>query len=317
MYQTLISAQELAHISAEHLVLLDCCFRLEEPDYGWSLYETGHLPNAHYLNLEDHLSGKTTGSNGRHPLPDRTRLAFDLGAIGITPKTQVVAYDTAVGQYAARAWWLLRWLGHRAVAVLDGGVQEWKQAGYDLTDLTPERRPFHFLIQPGLEETVDTATVLSNIDHPTFTLVDARSRSHYRGEVGTLDPVLGHIPGAVNRFFMHNVNPDKRFKRPEQLRAEWHAVLGEVDPANSVHQCGSGVTACHNLLSIRHAGFEGARLYPGSWSEWCSDPTRPVQREISISTSSSWHRHLQEDCQSDNSTGKDASHHRVIALHGE
>lgn len=278
MHQTLISAEQLAALPAERLVILDCRFRLEQADYGLTVYEAGHLPNAHYLNLEYHLSGSKTGDNGRHPLPDGSRLAVDFGAIGITPDTQVVAYDDDAGQYAARAWWLLRWLGHSAVAVLDGGIQAWTRAGYALDKQAAERRPCRFSIRPALEDTVDASAVLANIEQAAFTVVDARSAERYRGEGETLDPVGGHIPGAANRFFMHNVDADNRFKPVEQLRAEWLAVLGDADPTSIVHQCGSGVTACHNLLAMRHAGFEGARLYPGSWSEWCSDPTRPVAR---------------------------------------
>ncbi|MCD5363342.1 sulfurtransferase [Chromobacterium aquaticum] len=278
MYQTLISAEQLATLPDENLVILDCRFRLEQPDYGLAAYEAGHLPGAHYLHLDYHLSGSKTGDNGRHPLPDGSRLAVDLGAIGVTPGTQVVAYDDMAGQYAARAWWLLRWLGHPAVAVLDGGIAAWSQAGHALSSEAGQRRPCRFSVRAPLVDSVDAAAVLTNIEQPAFTVVDARSAERFRGEGETLDPVGGHIPGAANRFFMHNVDAENRFKSAQQLRAEWQALLGEFDPASIVHQCGSGVTACHNLLAMSHAGFAGSRLYPGSWSEWCSDPARPVER---------------------------------------
>ncbi len=279
MYTTLISASQLADLPAEDVVILDCRFQLANPDYGLAAYQAGHIHGAIYMNLDYHLSGVKTGDNGRHPLPDGQRLAVDLGAAGISAETQVVCYDDAGGMYAARAWWLLRWLGHEAVAVLDGGFQAWQAAGLSIDSDKERRMPRRFPVRTPLAETVDAQQVLANIETPDFTVVDARSPERFRGEGETLDPVAGHIPGAANRFYMNNLDQQGRFKTAEQLKTEWTDALGAAfDPAAIVHQCGSGVTACHNLLAMEHAGLAGSRLYPGSWSEWCSDSTRPVAR---------------------------------------
>ncbi|MDF0605218.1 sulfurtransferase [Neisseriaceae bacterium TC5R-5] len=282
MYQTLITPTQLRALPIEHLVILDCRFQLEQADYGRAAYDAGHIPHAHYLHLDYHLSGSKTGSNGRHPLPDSSRFATDMGAIGISTDTQVVVYDDAAGQYAARAWWLLRWLGHSAVAVLDGGFAAWLAAGGESCSDAAQRHPCRFGYHPALTTTVSVDEVMANLNKPEFTVVDARSAERYHGQGETLDPVAGHIPGALNRFFMQNLQADKRFKSAEVLRAEWQQLLGEeMAPDNIVHQCGSGVTACHNLLAMEHAGLTGSRLYPGSWSEWCSDAERPVERSES------------------------------------
>lgn len=274
MYRTLVNASQLAALG-DDVVLLDCRFQLADPDYGHHAYDAGHLPGAHYLHLDYHLSGTKSGSNGRHPLPDGQRLAVVLGSLGVGPDTQVVTYDDAGGVYAARAWWLLRWLGHEAVAVLDGGVAAWTEAGLPLTQDAPERRATRFVIREALESSVDADDVLANLDAPRFTLVDARSPERYAGQGETMDPVAGHIPGALNRFFQHNLD-GALFKDSEALRTDWQAVLGGRAPQDVVLYCGSGVTACHNRLAMEHAGLPGARLYPGSWSEWCADPARPV-----------------------------------------
>jgi thiosulfate/3-mercaptopyruvate sulfurtransferase len=261
----------------EARVLLDCRFRMDDADYGMTAWHLGHLPGAHYLNLDYHLSGVKTGDNGRHPLPDAQRLAVDLGGLGIGPDTQVVAYDDASGQYAARAWWLLRWMGHQAVAVLDGGVQAWVAAGGAMTTAAPDKRARRFILHSSLAATVNADQVQENIASGEFALVDARSAERFRGVGETLDPVGGHIPGALNRCFLDNLGPDGRFKPATQLQEEWRTLLGaERPPEQVVHQCGSGVTACVNLLAMEYAGLGGSRLYPGSWSEWCSDPARPV-----------------------------------------
>ncbi|QBJ77662.1 MULTISPECIES: sulfurtransferase [Aquitalea] len=278
MYTTLISPAQLQTLDPEHTVILDCRFQLTDPEYGSHAYEAGHIPGALYLNLDYHLSGVKTGSNGRHPLPDGQRLAVDLGAAGITADVQVVCYDDAGGMYAARAWMLLRWLGHAAVAVLDGGIQAWQQAGATLETDKKRHMPRRFPVKASLIETVDADQVLANLEEQDFVVVDARSPERFRGEGETMDPVGGHIPGARNRFFQHNLDGNGRFKDPATLRSEWEAVLAGISPEEIVHQCGSGVTACHNLLAMEHAGLTGSRLYPGSWSEWCSDPERPVAR---------------------------------------
>lgn len=275
MYRTLISATELRALPTDNLVVLDCRFQLADPSYGPTVYEAGHLPDAHYLHLDYHLSGPKTGDNGRHPLPDGQRLAVNFGALGIGPDTQVVAYDDAGGMYAARAWWLLRWLGHESVAVLDGGVQAWLASGASLTTEAPEKRSTRFPIRAPLEQAVNADDIAANLQQPDCVLVDARAPDRFAGQNETLDPVAGHIPGARNRFFQHNLQ-DGYFKPAATLATEWQAVLGDTATSDVVLYCGSGVTACLNKLALEHAGLRGSRLYPGSWSEWCSDAGRPV-----------------------------------------
>lgn len=263
--QTLLNAQPAP-------VLLDCGFDLADTAAGERAYAAGHLPGAQYAHLDRDLSGSKTGSNGRHPLPQRAALAAAMARWGITPGVQVVAHDDQGGVYASRAWWLLRWMGHDAVAVLDGGRAAWLAVGGALdtaVPATPAAPPYPERA-PGMT-TVDTATLLGQLGRRA--LLDARAPERFRGEVEPLDPVAGHIPGATCRFFKSNLGPDGRFKPREQLRAEFEALGASAD---AVHQCGSGVTACHNLLAMAHAGLPPGALYPGSWSEWCSDPARPV-----------------------------------------
>ena len=262
-HSTLISAAELQSLraAAAPLVLLDCGFDLADTAAGERAYAAGHLPGARYADLDRDLSGVKTGRNGRHPLPGRDDLAEQAGAWGIRPGVQVACYDDQGGVYAARAWWLLRWLGHAEVAVLDGGRAAWASAGGTLSTT-----PAGTAAAPPYPAAARLAAV---------TLLDARAPERFRGEVEALDPVAGHIPGAHCRFFKNNLAPDGRFKPAPQLRQEF-AALG--DGGTFVHQCGSGVTACHNLLALAHAGLEPGALYPGSWSEWCSDPARPVAR---------------------------------------
>ncbi len=275
MYRTLISADALLQHDTADLVLLDCRFQLADPSYGPTVYEAGHLPGAHYLHLDYHLSGAKNGNNGRHPLPDGQRLAVNFGALGIGPNTQVVTYDDAGGMYAARAWWLLRWLGHEAVAVLDGGFQAWQAVGGAVTTDAPEKNSTRFVMRPAREQLFDLEMVAANLDKAERVLIDARAPDRFAGQNETLDPVAGHIPGARNRFFQLNMQ-DGRFKPAEVLAAEWQAVLGDTAASDVVLYCGSGVTACHNRLAMAHAGLDGAALYAGSWSEWCSDDSRPV-----------------------------------------
>ncbi|HWH83944.1 MAG TPA: sulfurtransferase [Burkholderiaceae bacterium] len=280
---TLISAAELrrALAGADAPVLIDTGFDLADPAAGEAAWRAGHLPGALYLHLERDLSGPKTGADGRfrgrHPLPERAAFAATLGRCGIGPATPVVAYDAHGGVYAARLWWMLRWIGHEAVAVLDGGVAAWRAAGGALvTDAPapiatapyPERAP--------LVSTLDADALAAALGR--VRLVDARAGERFRGEVEPLDATAGHIPGALNRFFKSNLDADGRFKPAAQLRAEFAALLGTHGAGETVHQCGSGVTACHNLLAMEHAGLPGSRLYPGSWSEWSGDATRPVAR---------------------------------------
>ena len=276
-YRTLISVAELRELMAESapLVLLDCGFDLGDAQAGERAYHAGHVPGAVYVHLDRDLAGPKTGANGRHPLPDRQALAERAGAWGIAPGVQVVCCDAQGMPYAARAWWLLRWLGHQAVAVLDGGLPAWRAAGGDLSAAPPAPTPrAPYPAQAAALPNVDAATLLSELGRRP--ILDARAGERFRGEIEPLDPVAGRIPGAHNRFFKDNLQADGRFKPAQALRAEFDA-LG-LEPARTVHQCGSGVTACHNLLAMEHAGLQGSALYPGSWSEWCADPSRPVAR---------------------------------------
>lgn len=270
----LITAQDLLRRAGDGIVLLDCGFDLADPGAGRRAYEAGHLPGARYAHLDDDLSGAKTGRNGRHPLPDREVLAARAGRWGITPRTTVVCYDAQGGPYAARAWWLLRWLGHAHVAVLDGGVAAWRAAGGALGTAPPaaEAQPPYPPSAPAMP-TIDADALQQRLGR--LRLIDARAAERFRGDVEPLDPVAGHIPGATNRAFKDNLQPDGRFKPAAALRAEF-AALGTGAPV--VHHCGSGVTACHNLLAMAHAGAGETTLYPGSWSEWCADPARPIAR---------------------------------------
>ena len=278
-YTTLIPVAELAAHSADpQCVVCDCRHDLADPAAGRAAYATSHIPGARFLHLDDDLSGTKTGRNGRHPLPDHAVLARKLGALGIDNETQVVAYDASGGCFAARLWWLLRWLGHERVAVLDGGWPAWLAAGQPVTAAAPAVTPTTFTadLQPQLA--IDADFVVRHLATTDFQVLDARSPDRFRGENETLDPVAGHIPGAVNRCFKDNLEANGRFKSPGRLREEWQATLAARSPAQIIHQCGSGVTACHNILAMEHAGYTGSRLYPGSWSEWVADPSRPVTR---------------------------------------
>ena len=277
IYRNLISAAELMGLRERGtpVVLLDCSFELADATAGERAYADGHLPGALYVHLDRDLSGAKTGGNGRHPLPEPGELAERAGAWGVAPGTQVVCYDAQGMPYAARAWWLLRWLGHEAVAVLDGGLSAWTAAGGAVTrDIEPARPGARYPLLAPAMPTVQAAELLAEAARRQ--VLDARAGERFRGEVEPLDPVAGHIPGALNRFFKDNLQADGRFKPAAALRAEFAAL--QVVPARLVHQCGSGVTACHNLLAMECAGLGGSALYPGSWSEWCADPTRPVAR---------------------------------------
>ncbi len=275
-FDTLISVAALSALQQRGVavVLLDCGFELADPQAGERAYALGHLPGAIYAHLDRDLSGAKTGLNGRHPLPDRVALAQRVGAWGIAPGVQVVCYDAQGMPYAARAWWLLRWLGHAAVAVLDGGLAAWRDAGMPLsTDPAEPRAAPPYPVRPDAMPTIDADALLSQLGRRR--IVDARGGERFRGEVEPLDAVAGHIPGALNRFFKDNLQADGGFKPAARLRAEFESI-GLDTGQMPVHQCGSGVTACHNLLAMEHAGLHGSVLYPGSWSEWCADPKRPV-----------------------------------------
>jgi thiosulfate/3-mercaptopyruvate sulfurtransferase len=274
IFRTLISSVDLAtHLGDASWRIFDCRHDLADPDLGERAYREAHIPNARFLHLDRDLSGLKTGKNGRHPLPDPDALAATLARHGVSNDTQVIAYDEGAGMFAARLWWLLRWLGHDEVALLDGGLGAWKNAGYPVTNEVPAVSPSSFHRRLG-EEPVSAAFVQSQLHRPDILLIDARTPERFRGETEPLDPVAGHIPGAVNRPCKSNLEPDGRFKSATRLRAEFDALLRQHPSANIVSYCGSGVTACHHLLALEMAGLRGARLYPGSWSEWCSDRSR-------------------------------------------
>ena len=278
-FTTLIDAATLrSQLEHPDWRIVDVRHQLTDTGYGERAYTEAHLPGAVFMHCDRDLSGPMTGSNGRHPLPDRGRLIARLGEVGIGPRTQVVVYDDAQGMIAGRLWWLLRWLGHEAVAVLDGGLQAWQAMGGAMSADVPQLRPAVFVAADPLTGLVTAGEVLDALGQPTMQVVDARAPDRFRGENETLDPVGGHIPGAINRFFRDNLEADGRFKAPAQLRAEWLARLAGIAPERVVHQCGSGVSACHNQLAMAIAGLSGSRLYAGSWSEWCADPDRPVSR---------------------------------------
>jgi thiosulfate/3-mercaptopyruvate sulfurtransferase len=276
MNTTLISASELAALVDDPaVVVVDCRHDLMNLDAGRQAYDAGHIPGAVFADMEHALSGGKRGADGqfrgRHPLPERAHLVETLRSWGINDDTQVVAYDAHGGMYAARLWWLLRWVGHQAVAVLDGGLPAWQGP---LSAEVPVKARGAIAERAPLVGTVSAAEVLANIGTGQRTVVDARAPDRFRGENETIDPVGGHIPGAKNRFFKDNLQADGRFKSGDALKADFAALVD--DAAKAVMQCGSGVTACHNLLALEVAGMPGAALYPGSWSEWCADPGRPV-----------------------------------------
>ncbi|MDO8681028.1 MAG: sulfurtransferase [Acidobacteriota bacterium] len=280
MHKTLVSPSVVAqHLNDPSWVVIDCRFDLADPGKGEELYRQAHIPGARYAHLDRHLSGAKTGTNGRHPIPPSDEIIRTFSEFGIGPHMQVIAYDADSGMYAGRLWWMLRWMGHDGVAVLDGGLARWQRDGHPVRGGLETSTPatFRGAPRPGWRLTADD--VAAGLDNRARLLVDARSNERYRGMNETLDKVAGHIPGAVNYFFQQNLADDKTFKSPEALRAQWEPVLKGHDAKDVVVYCGSGVTACHNLLALEHAGIHGAKIFPGSWSEWSSDPSRPVETE--------------------------------------
>jgi thiosulfate/3-mercaptopyruvate sulfurtransferase len=281
---TLITPVELtAHLGAPDWAIIDCRFELGRPEWGAKAWAAGHIPNALYADLDRQLSGAHTASSGRHPLPEVAALEATFGSFGIDAAVQVVAYDQGSGAYAARLWWLLRWLGHRRVAVLDGGFAAWQRAGLPISTgaAARARRTFRAVADGGMvASTAEVAAAVDSgaLEREELLLVDARSADRFAGENETIDPVAGHIPGARNHPFAGNHDALGRFLSAPQLRAAWEQTLdGRPAPA-AIAMCGSGVTACHNLLALEIAGLGGARLYAGSWSEWIRDPAHAVAR---------------------------------------
>lgn len=280
-YTTLVDAQTLADHLDSGWCMFDCRFVLSDPQAGERVYRVGHIPGAHFLDLNRDLAGPVTPASGRHPLPDPQALAAKLAATGVNSDTQVVAYDDANGAFAARLWWLLRWLGHSQVAVLDGGWRAWVRAHRPVSREVPvAARAGDFRAQPDHARWLSTGAVLERAHSGTGRLFDARAPERFRGEVEPIDPVAGHVPGAANLPYAGNVSEQGYFKPPAVLRRRFESALGGVPASEAVCMCGSGVTACHNLLAMEVAGLKGARLYAGSWSEWIRDPSRPVARGV-------------------------------------
>jgi thiosulfate/3-mercaptopyruvate sulfurtransferase len=279
MYTTLIQPEELARIAAdENVAILDCRHDLARPQWSDQAYAEGHIPGAVQAHLDRDLSAPIGPHTGRHPLPDVAKLAETLGRWGIDASVQVVAYDQGNNAYGARAWWLLRWLGHRNVAVLEGGFAAWQEAGLPVSREPAIRKPRTFTAHPDDSAFLTTAQLQQALSRNSVALIDARGADRFAGENETIDPVAGHVPGATNRPFAKNMDASNRFLPREELRRQWSALLGSRPPAEVISMCGSGVTACHNLLALELAGLTGAKLYAGSWSEWIRDPNRAVAK---------------------------------------
>jgi thiosulfate/3-mercaptopyruvate sulfurtransferase len=284
MYTTLIEPSELApHTADENWAVLDCRFDLSRPEWGASVYAEGHVPGALYAHLDRDLSGPVTATTGRHPLPAIEGFVATLGRWGIDERVQVVAYDQSNGAYASRLWWLVRWAGHTRVAVLNGGFAAWQAGGLPVTKQTSVRQPRRFSTPPTQGGVVTTAELASVVARGQLTrgersLVDARAADRFAGQNETLDPVAGHIPGAINHPFARNLDAQGRFLPAQTLRSQWLDTLKDSAPSQAIAMCGSGVTACHNLLALEVAGLHGAQLYAGSWSEWIREGSRPVAK---------------------------------------
>jgi thiosulfate/3-mercaptopyruvate sulfurtransferase len=273
----LISATSLrGRIGDPKLALFDCRFSLADTEAGRRTYAAGHLPGAVYAHLDEHLSSPVGPATGRHPLPDKTQLAAWLAANGVGDDTDVVAYDDQGGAFAVRLWWLVRWLGHRRAALLDGGLAAWQAAGGELTTAAPEPTPARLTATADDSLWIGTDALFAALPQGGVQVVDARAAERFRGEQEPIDPVAGHIPGAINLPFPGNLDADGRFLTPAALRGRFDAALGDTPPTRVAHSCGSGVNACHNLFAMELAGLRGSRLYAGSWSEWIRDPDRPL-----------------------------------------
>jgi thiosulfate/3-mercaptopyruvate sulfurtransferase len=277
-YTTLIWAAELAaRLGDPSWVIVDCRYNLVDADAGERAYRAAHIAGAQFMHMDRDLSGPKTGVNGRHPLPQIAGIVATLGRAGIDDSKQVIAYDQNNGMWAARLWWMLQWLRHPAAAVLDGGLDAWIAEGQLLTAEEPRPKPASFVARQPMP-TASAREIVEHLHDDALTVIDARAPERYRGDIEPIDPVAGHIPGAVNRPYTTNLNAQGTFKSAMQLRAEFETLLDGTPPASVVHQCGSGVTACSNALAMSIAGLPGSRLYPGSWSEWIAAPERPIAR---------------------------------------
>jgi thiosulfate/3-mercaptopyruvate sulfurtransferase len=276
-FETLVDTETVArHLETPDWRLFDCRFDLMDPEAGRRAYGAGHVPGAVYVHLDEDLAGEKTPSTGRHPLPDLDSLGAKLCHWGVDRDCQLVAYDDGPGGIAARFWWLMRHLGLRHVAVMDGGFRAWREEGRPVTTEVPARRPTVFVPETRGDDMVDAAEFEKPPASRRYLLMDARGAERFRGETEPIDPVAGHVPGAVNRPFPDNLDENGRFHDPEALRRDFQQLLGGCAPGEVAHMCGSGVTACHNLLAMEYARLTGSKLYVGSWSEWITDTSRPV-----------------------------------------
>jgi len=275
----LVTTTELAkHLGDPDWIVFDTRHDLMDASRGPNVYAKGHIPGAYFMHVDHDLSGPKSGKNGRHPLPDLEVFAAKMNRCGLSRHRQVVVYDDMDGNWSVRLWWMLRWLGHERVALLDGQYPQWLHEDRPVTKDVPAPREGRFVPKPLLGATVDAGYVDAFREDAAVKVIDARAAERYEGRVEPVDPVAGHIPGTVNRFWKANLGLDGRFKSPSQLRMEYLALLDDTAPEKAVHLCGSGVTACHNLFAMELAGLAGSRLYPGSWSEWVSDPARAIAK---------------------------------------
>jgi len=277
---SLIEAQQLKDLldTNASLLLFDCRFDLVDSEAGYQSYLQGHIPSAVYVHSDKDLATTKNGKNGRHPLPSMSEWERAYANLGIKPNQQVVIYDNQGGMYAARLWWMLQATGHTRVSILNGGLGAWKSLGFPVTSLETFRQPAAPTPLKAYTNLVLVDAVLKNLENKSFTILDARANDRFHGENEVLDPVGGHIPGALNRCFKDNLDSDGKFKSSETLRHEFDALLGDRSSSDIVHQCGSGITACHNLFAMELANHLGSSVYAGSWSEWCADSSRPIEK---------------------------------------
>jgi len=275
-YTTVITPKQLEPHLEENWAIFDSRFDLVDSQWGEEQYLIEHIPGAVYVHLDHNLSAAKTGTNGRHPLPEIEVIAEYFSELGIAHDTQVIVYDSVGGGIAARLWWMLKYLGHEAAAVLDGGFPEWKRLGLPVRTNRESRGPRQFKPRLSPDLRVGAEEILERLPQGSNLLIDSRAPERYRGEEEPFDPIAGRIPGAVNRFWQTNLDADGCFRNPDILRSEFDGLIGEFAPSDTIVYCGSGVTGCHNVLSMAFAGIQDVKLYAGSWSEWSSDPRRPI-----------------------------------------
>jgi thiosulfate/3-mercaptopyruvate sulfurtransferase len=277
-YTTLIEVEDVfAHLHHPDWLIVDCRFDLTNVEWGFKDYQQGHIPGSVYAHLDHDCSAPPTPHTGRHPLPSPQDFADTLERLGISNHSQVIALDTTGGSFAARFWWMLKWLGHSTVAVLNGGWNAWKSAGFPLAQGIETRPRGKFVPNPQPDKMITTAEMLNLLKKPEYKIIDARAPERYRGEFEPLDPVAGHIPGSLNRFHEKNLARAGKLKSAEILQKEFTELIGDTPPHQVIVYCGSGVTSCHHLLAMEYAGIQGAKLYAGSWSEWIRDLNRPIE----------------------------------------